>query len=124
MTVANRAHIKFKDSSSSAPFPHLSIPQFIFPIPVFPLVSQTPPERFDEGTFADESDKENRGYRLCVRPVYDSDEFLAVVQKRLVILDRPGLVESIVTLHSGVFFILKKEKRGWVFALHKGCSYQ
>ncbi|CAE7450627.1 RYR1, partial [Symbiodinium necroappetens] len=48
----------------------------------------------------DSVDRENRGYRFVVRPVWDTDDAQTIFARRQLILDKPGFVKLLTSLHS------------------------
>ncbi|CAE7235044.1 RYR1 [Symbiodinium pilosum] len=48
----------------------------------------------------DSVDRENRGYRFVVRPVWDTDDAQTILARRQLILDKPGFVKLLTSLHS------------------------
>ena len=48
----------------------------------------------------DAADRVNHGYRFVVRPVWDTDDRDTIMARRAAVLDKPGFVELLTTLHS------------------------
>ena len=48
----------------------------------------------------DAADRINKGYRFVVRPVWDTDDKDTIMARRNLVLDKPGFVNLLTTLHS------------------------
>ncbi|CAE7451856.1 RYR1 [Symbiodinium natans] len=48
----------------------------------------------------DSVDRENKGYRFVVRPVWDTDDEQTILARRQLILDKPGFMKLLTSLHS------------------------
>ena len=48
----------------------------------------------------DAADRENRGYRFVVRPVWDTDDKDTILVRRKMVLDEPGFMKLLTSLHS------------------------